>query len=179
MSKQRKPSGSSKPPTPLPTRPGIPRAIPIGSALMVAAALGFWWWNSKTNNTPPVVPPSAETVATNLPPVVAGLKPANPEFQQLKGKWLRPDGGYVIEVRSIDDRGKVDAAYFNPKPIHVARAEASLNGALTKLFIELRDVNYPGSTYTLAYNPAADQLAGIYYQALQQQSFEVVFVRMP
>ena len=72
----------------------------------------------------------------------------------------------------------VDATYSNPKPIHVAKAEAARDGTTTKLFIELRDVNYPGSTYTLAYEPQSDQLKGIYFQALQQQNFEVIFVRM-
>ena len=46
-----------------------------------------------------------------------------------------------------------------------------------KVFVELRDVNYPGSTYTLAYDPAADQLRGVYFQALERQSFDVSFVR--
>ena len=48
----------------------------------------------------------------------------------------------------------------------------------TKVFIELRDVNYPGSTYDLTYNPQADQLQGSYYQAALQQQFDVSFVRM-
>ena len=39
-------------------------------------------------------------------------------------------------------------------------------------------MNYPGSTYTLTYDPASDQLKGVYYQAALQQRFEVVFVRM-
>jgi hypothetical protein len=70
------------------------------------------------------------------------------------------------------------AAYFNPDPIHVAKAIASQEGALTKVFIELRDVNYPGATYSLTYDPEADQLRGIYYQPVLQESFDVFFVRM-
>jgi hypothetical protein len=46
-----------------------------------------------------------------------------------------------------------------------------------KVFVELRDVNYPGSTYTLTYDPASDQLKGIYYQAVEQQRFPVAFFR--
>ena len=53
------------------------------------------------------------------------------------------------------------------------------DGAATKVFIELRDVNYPGSTYDLTYEPKNDRLHGIYYQAALQQQFEVVFVRTP
>lgn len=99
-------------------------------------------------------------------------------FQKLTGKWRRPDGGYVVEVRGVDGAGKMDAAYFNPRPIHIARAEASRDETATKVFIELRDVNYPGSTYNLVYEKENDQLQGIYYQALLRQSYEVVFERM-
>ena len=34
------------------------------------------------------------------------------------------DGGYVIEIRSIRARGKLDAAYLNPRPINVSQATA-------------------------------------------------------
>ncbi len=100
------------------------------------------------------------------------------EFDLLKGRWLRPDGGYVVEVRDIDANGHMVAAYFNPRPINVSRAEASQEGGETKVFIELRDINYPGATYNLTYDPADDQLSGVYYQPALQQSFDVVFVRM-
>src|SRR3972149_9475324 len=62
---------------------------------------------------------------------------------KLKGKCVRQDGGYVIEIRSISVDGKLDAAYFNPASIHVSRAEATQDGTTTKLYLELRDVNYP------------------------------------
>ncbi len=113
------------------------------------------------------------------PPAATDAPKAEPGFQKLVGRWLRPDGGYVIEVRAVDDGGRLDAAYFNPNPIHVAHAEASREGALTKVFVELRDVNYPGSTYTLTYDPATDQLVGDYFQALLREHFDVVFVRPP
>jgi hypothetical protein len=82
------------------------------------------------------------------------------------------------EIRSAEPGGKLDAGYFNPRPINVAKAEASQEGETVRVFIELRDVNYPGSTYTLAYDPATDQFKGIYYQALQRQQFEVYFERV-
>lgn len=103
---------------------------------------------------------------------------ASPDLQKLKGQWRRPDGGYIIEIRSIEADGKIQAAYYNPKPIRVSRATARQEDAAPTVFIELNDVGYPGSTYTLSYDPANDQLLGIYYQAVIQQSFEVVFVRM-
>lgn len=99
-------------------------------------------------------------------------------FQVLKGKWLRPDGGYVIDITAIDDSGKMQAAYLNPGPINVSKAQATQDGSVTKVFIELRDTGYPGSTYTLTYDPRNDRLQGIYFQAAMQQSFDVYFVRM-
>lgn len=103
--------------------------------------------------------------------------PASVDFQTLVGKWVRPDGGYVISVRSVEPDGRVDAGYFNPRPINVSRAQASVEGKATKLFIELQAAGYPGSTYELIYDPGNDALVGIYFQAAMQQRFEVVFVR--
>jgi hypothetical protein len=103
---------------------------------------------------------------------------ARGEFDRLKGRWRRPDGGYVIDISEVDASGKMVARYYNPRPINVARAEASQEGTTAKVFIELRDTNYPGSTYTLTYDPESDQLKGVYFQAVQQQTFDVVFVRM-
>jgi uncharacterized protein (DUF2147 family) len=104
-----------------------------------------------------------------------GIKAA---FESLKGRWQRPDGGYVIEIRDIDASGKMAAAYFNPRPINVSRAAVSREGDTIKVFIELRDVNYPGATYNLIYDPKTDQLKGVYFQPALQQSFDVVFVRL-
>jgi hypothetical protein len=99
-------------------------------------------------------------------------------FDSLKGRWLRPDGGYVIDIREVDATGKIHAGYFNPRPINVAQAKASQEGDTTKVFIELRDVNYPGATYNLTYDPEKDQLRGVYYQPALRQSFDVFFIRM-
>jgi len=106
------------------------------------------------------------------------LRGANGRFDALNGRWLRPDGGYVLEVRSVDSSGKIDAAYLNPKLINIAKAEATRDGSTVKVFVELRAPNYPGSTYTLTYDQERDQLRGIYFQAVQRQSFNVYFVRM-
>jgi uncharacterized protein (DUF2147 family) len=99
-------------------------------------------------------------------------------FEKLKGRWLRDSGGYVIEIRSVGPGGKLDATYFNPKSIHVGKAEASQVGTAVKVFIELRDVNYPGSTYTLVHDAKNDRLVGRYYQAVAGETFDVYFVRL-
>jgi hypothetical protein len=46
------------------------------------------------------------------------------------------------------------------------------------VFVELRAPNYPGSTYALTYDSRQDQLKGSYFQAVEQQNFNVFFVRM-
>jgi hypothetical protein len=121
---------------------------------------------------PPASPPGPAAQAAPTSPT------AGPGFGPLKGRWLRPDGGYILEIRDVDTTGKVDAAYLNPRPITIARAEATRDGSALKVFLELRAPGYPGSTYTLTYDPKSDQLAGAYFQAALRQSFDVVFVRM-
>jgi hypothetical protein len=102
---------------------------------------------------------------------------AQRDFMALKGRWVRTDGGYVIEIKSVDPGGRMQAAYYNPNPINVSRAEAARSGAAVTVFIELRGPGYPGSTYTLIHDPKSDELKGIYHHAGLQKNFEVVFIR--
>jgi len=99
--------------------------------------------------------------------------------QRLIGRWVRPDGGYAIDVRSVQAGGNLDVAYFNPNPIHVSRTEWRKEGDILTVFVELNDKNYPGATYKLRYYPDSEQLAGTYTQPLVQQTFDVYFVRAP
>ncbi len=73
--------------------------------------------------------------------------------------------------------GKATVGYFNPRPIGVGRAEARVEDDALGLFVELRGRGYPGSTYTLVYDTEGDQLVGVYFQAVQRASYDVVFVR--
>lgn len=95
----------------------------------------------------------------------------------LKGRWLRLDGGYVITIRGIASDGKLNASYNNPSPLAFAKAEASRDGEMIKVFFELRAGGYDGSTYSLTYDPKLDVLKGVYYQAVAQQKFGVYFER--
>jgi hypothetical protein len=93
------------------------------------------------------------------------------------GEWLRTDSDYMIKIVEVNDNGSMLAQYFNPKPINVETAKwESISGDL-KIIIELKDVNYPGSTYTLNYLPDKDMLAGEYYQAVEGLTFYVEFTR--
>jgi len=104
-------------------------------------------------------------------------KATQAELNRMAGKWLRPDGGYVLELSDLKPEGKLKVAYFNPRPIHVAKAEWRSMAGRIQVFVELRDLNYPGSTYTLIYDTEKDRLEGHYYQAVMKQTFEVVFER--
>jgi hypothetical protein len=96
---------------------------------------------------------------------------------KLAGKWLRPDGGYVLELSNIGDDGSLQAAYFNPKPIRVAVAGWRWGGSNLEVYVEFDDVNYKGSNYSLKYFDNGDRLVGNYYQAMMGQNFEVEFER--
>jgi hypothetical protein len=84
----------------------------------------------------------------------------------------------IQEARSSHEEQKLDAAYANPNPLPFSRAEATLEGKAIKLFFEIRAGGYNGSTYTLTYDPAADVLKGVYFQAVAQQKFDVYFARL-
>jgi hypothetical protein len=100
-----------------------------------------------------------------------------PDVQRLEGQWVRPDGGYILELREIKKDGSLRASYFNPRPINVFSAKWSRKKGKINLFVELRDVNYPGSKYNLQYEPGPDRLKGTYFQAVEKQTFNIEFVR--
>jgi len=104
-------------------------------------------------------------------------RPATADYGRLAGKWVRPDGGYTLELNEVGKDGSLKASYFNPRPINVAKAEWRRMGDRLQVFVELRDVNYPGSTYTLVYSPEKDTLEGHYYQAVQGETYTIQFRR--
>lgn len=112
-------------------------------------------------------------------PVVASPAVAGVDFAKAKGRWARMDGGYVLAINAVDGDGRAEAAYFNPNPIKVAWGKVTSEGATLKVNVELRDVNYPGCLYKLSYVPSTDRLVGTYFQAQQQQTYEVEFAREP
>jgi len=149
--------------------PAPPRGRWIAVAAVLTLVIGgglFLWLRPKAPGAPQ---PGAAQPASG----------AAVSVEAFKGRWLRPDGDYVLEIRGIDTEGRVEAAYFNPNPIHVSRAEASREGAVPRLFVELRDTGYPGATYSLTYEAETRTLRGVYYQPALAQSFDVVFIRMP
>jgi len=100
-----------------------------------------------------------------------------PDKNLLVGDWLRTDANYLIKIKSVNDDGILEAQYFNPKPINVGNANWEESYGNLKVIVELQDVNYPGSKYTLNYLPDRDILAGDYFQAVQGLNFYVEFAR--
>ncbi len=146
------------------------RRMVVTAVSIVAVAVAIWWgWTNRRGATPHTKRSAAEAAAVAL---------SSPESaQRLIGRWQRTDAGYVIDIRSIDRFGAVDAHYLNPNPIHVSQARVSDTDDQLELFIELVDVGYPGATYRLGYNPEYDALVGLYHQPTAGQDFEVAFER--
>jgi hypothetical protein len=99
------------------------------------------------------------------------------DFNVIAGEWARIDGNYTLHVEDITSEGKANVRYFNPGEIHVAQNQISTQDGRIKLFVKLQDEGYPGCTYTLFYYHEQDVLAGEYYQAAVNRTYEVIFVR--
>ncbi len=105
-------------------------------------------------------------------------KPAlKQDYTVIAGEWQRTDGGYLVKVSNVQTDGKATVEYFNPRSIHVERAAITTQKGLIKLFIQMQDKGYEGSTYTLYYYAEKDALAGFYYQAVIDKTYEVIFMR--
>ncbi|MFM8360283.1 MAG: hypothetical protein ACKOET_17180, partial [Verrucomicrobiota bacterium] len=167
-----------------PARPTRSQAATLAVVLLVLLAAGARW-HLRSGQPPPAAQSTAAATpdpagtSPSPPPAATPGAPAipAPEARRLLGRWVRPDGGYVLEIRKIEANGAMDVGYFNPAPIRVSRAEGRHDGQAPVVFVELRDANYPGATYTLRHRALEDRLEGAYYQPLAGQTFEVVFVR--
>ena len=118
------------------------------------------------------------SVALAQTPPVAPAGWTGVGFDILVGRWARTEGPYVISISAVDETGKFDASYANPRPLPFHTAEVTRDENALKLFFELRAGGYGGSTYTLKYDAASDSLRGVYNQVVVKQKFDVVFNRM-
>lgn len=180
--------GRASPPAPLPAgnrtqwlQIAAGGAVALGALIALAA---YAFRGRETASLPPVPPPQRQPQAAHTPaPTVPPLpKPAalTVDASRLVGRWLRPDGGYVLEIKSVASDGHIDAAYRNPRPIRVSKAEVTSRGeGGLKLHVELRDEGYDGNYYTLVYDAETDRLTGVYHQLTLGQRFDIEFVRMP
>ena len=119
----------------------------------------------------------AQDARAPTPQTGASRAAAPVTMDNLRGRWIRPDGGYGIVIRNIGADGQVEAMYFNPKPLPFAKAQASREGQALRVFLELQAGGYNGSTYELTYDPATDRLKGVYFQAVAKQRYDIYFER--
>lgn len=100
----------------------------------------------------------------------------SPDLLAMQGRWVRTDAPYVIELRPNESH-KLQAFYFNPRPINVEKTETVKKDGLQYVMIKLQDVNYEGSVYLLYYYREQDALNGIYMHGASGQRFQVSFSR--
>ena len=169
----------------MPTSPSFCRPISFlaSSGVVLGLTLLAGCGKQDPASTPAPAPASPTAAvpapATTAPaPTPAATVPAA-GVAKVKGRWLRPDGGYILAITTIAADGRAEAGYFNPNPIKVAWATVNAEGADIRVKVELRDENYPGCLYKLNYAPDKDRLVGTYFQAQMQQTYEVEFVREP
>lgn len=117
--------------------------------------------------------------ATPAPADPVALATPSGDLSAVVGKWLREDGGYQLVLTRDASGDKLNAAYFNPRPINVSYCTVTYDGGALKVRVELNDVGYPGSFYTMVYDRASDRLLGTYYQAAMGETYQIMFVRMP
>jgi hypothetical protein len=171
--------------------------LPLPLFVFLIGAGALVWLIVRSFDKPPDAsskPTTASVASNNVPAAAAppqsapadlasgGMRPLPDAVRQkLLGNWQRTDADYAIEIRLIGPDGVTDARYFNPfnqRSINVAKAAVTEQAGAPEFFMELRDVGYPGSTYTLRYNEAADVLEGTYFQAAMQETYNVAFQRM-
>ncbi len=154
------------------SRPIIIWAI-LGVGVIAVCVFAAWRINAG-RRTPAAPSENAPAQTTPVPPSAS----RSADFKTLVGRWVRTDSPYVIEIRDVGNDGQLEAAYFNPRPINVSRAEARQKDGALGIFVELRDVNYPGSSYALVYDSKTDMLQGVYFQAVQKRRYDVTFARL-
>jgi hypothetical protein len=146
-------------------------SLRLFASVLLAGSIWFSTGCAKREETPA---PKATTATVATPTT------APEQVKRIAGRWLREDGGYVLEIKSGATGGVLEALYFNPqqnRTIHVSRAAWYEGAGKLQVLVELNDTGYPGATYILSHDAKEDQLVGEYRQPAMQQSFEVEFVR--
>jgi hypothetical protein len=67
----------------------------------------------------------------------------NADYEKLIGRWVRPDGGYVLVINAVDAQGNLDAQYSKPNNINVAKAQANIEEGQMKIYVEMLDIRGP------------------------------------
>ncbi len=154
------------------------RAFAVVLAIVSAGvATSMWLSRQSPPSSKPAMNNTANNTATNAPAPAPAVAVPDPGWNAVVGKWLREDGGYVLDISAMHGDGRLRAAYFNPRPIRVSRALVSGERGAVKVLVELNDEGYPGCLYALKLDRAADRLTGTYFQAALGETYEIAFVR--
>jgi hypothetical protein len=102
----------------------------IAVIVISAVSVGLWQYRDEQAGR---VPQVTEAIVAGCQPTAQSA--AKPDFNRLKGTWLRPDGGYILEIKQVADDGKIDVEYLNPRKINISKALASLNAGTINLFV--------------------------------------------
>lgn len=147
--------------------------IGIMAATVALAIALFGLWISR----------QAQMGAQRSVPQPAGAPGAMPtvaaSFASLEGQWKRADNDHRLTIHHVAAGGAVEVSYQSPRPVRIARAQASAPGGVLRLFVELGDAAAAGSSYELAYNPQLDCLQGTFFNALIGQRFQIMLQRAP
>ena len=144
----------------------------IWTALLIVAVVVLWGRLFLTDEPAPDGPRQIQaderSAETHTPAVLT----------RLVGRWRRPDGVYILNIKAVHDDGKIDATYLNPRPIHVSKAQVITKGGHVIVAVTLQDLGYPGNMYTLTYDSHADRLEGVYHHRGLGKQFDVTFSRL-
>ncbi len=120
-------------------------SVAIRNGLIILSSIVAGFCGIALAQSPPVAPTGSAVLA----------------FGVLVGRWARTEGPYVINISAVDENGKLDASYANPRPLPFHTAEVTRDGNALKLFFELRAGGYGGATYTLKYDAVSDSPRGV------------------
>ena len=143
--------------------------------ILVTLIAAFLFYNRQVSSADEEVKPEVVGETSPAPAAQANLEAV---VKKLTGRWQRTDGGYIIDLKNPSPDGKIEAAYFNPNPIHVGRSGWQNSAGKIIITVELQDANYPGSLYTLEFFHQEDILRGTYFQAVEKVNYDVEFRRL-
>jgi hypothetical protein len=96
----------------------------------------------------------------------------------IKGVWGRVDAAGEIKITEVLHGGSLKSTFYNPKLIAIEKSIWTNSSGVLRVYILLREDDYPGSSFTLNYVAVRDVLVGVYYDALTQKSYPVTFERV-
>ncbi len=100
------------------------------------------------------------------------------DVQRLVGRWVRGMGDICLNSATSMRGVALQPPISTPGRSRCSGRYWSRNGGkISVLVVELRDINYPGSTYNLQYDAKSDRLTGTYFQAVERQTYDVQFMR--